>query len=272
MWARCAAGEWRARSLLTCAVALRAGSGEGACANGVKGWRVATGPWSPDSAGTITPRLGPEGPTTADGNTTPLPVAGFIRRYLVPGSTSAVPPCDYCPASHGEAPSGDTVRIHFDEIHARWRHDVLRWAKRRCLDPQEAEDVVQQVFLDVWLKSGRYCSGRGGIGQWIYGITAHKAADAAAAVVKRHAKLQRLARWSVEGSQDACADMVERMGMNTEMARISSQQRTVLRLAYYFDLTQVEIARQLDLPLGTVKSHSRRALRAMAYAIGRAQP
>lgn len=65
--------------------------------------------------------------------------------------------------------------------------------------------------------------------------------------------------------------MVERIGMTTEMARISAQQRRVLWLAYHVDFTQPEIARLLDLPLGTVKSHSRRALRAMARAIDRAE-
>ncbi|MFG3343443.1 RNA polymerase sigma factor [Streptomyces sp. NPDC048018] len=161
--------------------------------------------------------------------------------------------------------------MRFDDIYATWCHDVLRWAKRRCLDPEEAEDVVQQVFLDVWLHSGRYCSGRGGIGQWIYGITAHKSADAAAAVMRRHAKVQRLARGPVDRRHDACADMVERIVMDTEMASISGQQRRVLWLAYYVDLTQAEIARLLDLPLGTVKSHSRRALRSMARALGGAE-
>ncbi|MFF2776001.1 RNA polymerase sigma factor [Streptomyces sp. NPDC058052] len=172
--------------------------------------------------------------------------------------------CPYCTSHHGGDPHGDTLRETFDAVYTEWSPAVLRWARRRCVDLQDAEDVVQLVFTDAWLHSRRYCPRRGGLGPWLYGITAHKAADASAAAVRRHEGLRRLFRTPVEAGTDAGADIVERLGMATLVANLSGRRREVLLLAYYLDLTQPEIARILGMPLGTVKSHTRRALRTLA--------
>lgn len=171
---------------------------------------------------------------------------------------------DSCPNACGAPAHGDTVRESFESIYTRWHPQVLRWAKRRCVDPQEAEDVAQQVFADVWRYSGRYCPRRGEIGPWMYGITVHKAADASAAVARRYEGLRRLIRSPVAANADVGAGAVERLHIASFLSELPDQKREVLFLAYYLDLTQPEIARFLDLPLGTVKSHTRRGLRALA--------
>ncbi|MGW6584540.1 RNA polymerase sigma factor [Streptomyces globisporus] len=172
-----------------------------------------------------------------------------------------------CPNDCGALRHGDTVRDSFESIYTHWHPQVLRWARRRCVDPQEAEDVAQQVFADVWRYSGRYCSRRGEIGPWIYGITVHKAADASAAVARRYGGLRRLIRSPVAANPDVGAGAVERVHMASSLSELPDRKREVLFLAYYLDLTQPEVARLLDLPLGTVKSHTRRGLRALAHLL-----
>ncbi|MEW9510840.1 RNA polymerase sigma factor [Streptomyces bacillaris] len=169
-----------------------------------------------------------------------------------------------CQNDSGVSAHTDTVRDSFEDIYTQWYPQVIRWARRRCADPQDAEDVAQQVFADVWHHSGRYCPRRGGIGPWLYGITAHKAADASSAAARRLEGLRRLMVRPGPKDPDVGAGTVERVHMASSLAGLSNRRREVLFLAYYLDLTQPEVARHLGLPLGTVKSHTRRALRALA--------
>ncbi|MFK3735766.1 RNA polymerase sigma factor [Streptomyces sp. NPDC088090] len=183
-------------------------------------------------------------------------------------SRPPAPPCAHCLARNdGAPPHGDVVRDAFDSLFTQWYPVVLRWARRRCIEPQDAEDVAQRVFADVWSHSGRYCPRRGGLGPWLHGITAHKAADASGALVRRHEGFRRLGRGPAPESPDTCARAVERLGLAAHLAGLPPDRREILFLAYYVGLTQPEIARRLGLPLGTVKSHTRRALRALAGVV-----
>ncbi|KOG10413.1 hypothetical protein ADK34_35440 [Streptomyces viridochromogenes] len=159
------------------------------------------------------------------------------------------------------------VREAFESVYTDWYPRVLGWARRRCIDLHDAEDVAQQVFAEAWTHSGRYCPLRGGLGPWLYGITAHKAADASGALVRRHEGLRRLSRGPAPESTDSCARAVDRLGLFGHMACLPPERREILFLAYYVGLTQPEIARCLGLPLGTVKSHTRRGLRSLACLV-----
>ncbi|KAB2593966.1 sigma factor-like helix-turn-helix DNA-binding protein [Streptomyces arboris] len=88
--------------------------------------------------------------------------------------------------------------------------------------------------------------------------------DASAAVARRCEGLRRLIRSPVAANPDVGAGAVERVHMASSLSELPDRKREVLFLAYYLDLTQPEVARLLDLPLGTVKSHTRRGLRALA--------
>jgi len=186
-----------------------------------------------------------------------------------PPHASACPQCQSrrTDTSADFPPHGDTVRETFDVLYRHWFPVVVRWARRRCADPEDAEDVAQQVFADAWLHSRRYCQQRGGLGPWLYGITAHKAADATNASIRRNEASRKLAARATRHSPDAWAGSVERLRLTPFLSCLSDRRREILFLAYYLDFTQPEIARFLGLPLGTVKSHCRRALRALAEMV-----
>ncbi|MFI1167517.1 sigma-70 family RNA polymerase sigma factor [Streptomyces sp. NPDC020801] len=144
----------------------------------------------------------------------------------------------------------------------RWSPLVYTLARRSLGDAGEAEDVTQQVFLGVWRGRAGYRPERGPVAAWIVGITRRKVADALSARTRRGelttaAGSVLLLADRAEGRPEAGLD---RVLVRHELARLPAPQRRVLRLAFFEDLTQTQIAERTGWPLGTVKSHARRGL------------
>ncbi|WUC83585.1 sigma-70 family RNA polymerase sigma factor [Streptomyces sp. NBC_00536] len=162
-------------------------------------------------------------------------------------------------------------------VYLRWRPLVHTFARRRLGDDREAEDVTQQVFLAAWRGRRGYRPGSGDLGGWLVGITRHKVADALAARARRaRAVAAAGAQYDVTWPPGATAEpecALDRVLVLGELARLPSAQQRILRLAYYGDLTQTQIAACTGMPLGTVKSHMRRALYRLRYSLrAQAQP
>lgn len=144
----------------------------------------------------------------------------------------------------------------------RWSALVHTLAWRSLGDAREAEDVTQQVFFGVWRGRHTFRPERGTMGGWIVGITRRKIADALSARTRRTDLV------TAAGSALALADpaarrpeaILDRVLVGNELARLPAPQQRVLRLAFYDDLTQTQIAECTGWPLGTVKSHARRGL------------
>ncbi|WP_406130813.1 sigma-70 family RNA polymerase sigma factor [Streptomyces sp. NBC_00989] len=144
----------------------------------------------------------------------------------------------------------------------RWSPMVHGLAWRSLGDAKEAEDVTQQVFLGVWRGRRGFRPERGTVGGWIVGITRRRIADALSA------RTRRLHLVAAAGSSPALVEpsagkpdaALDRVLVLHELARLPAPQQRVLRLTYYEDLTQTQIARRTGWPLGTVKSHARRGL------------
>ncbi|OIJ63493.1 RNA polymerase sigma factor [Streptomyces mangrovisoli] len=145
----------------------------------------------------------------------------------------------------------------------RWSTLVRTLARRSLGDAEEAEDVTQQVFVGVWRGRGGYRPERGPLAGWIVGITRRKIADALSARTRRGelvaaaGAVLALAGTAAGRTPEAAVD---RVVVRAELSRLPAPQRRVLRLAFYEDLTQTQIADRTGWPLGTVKSHARRGL------------
>lgn len=162
--------------------------------------------------------------------------------------------------SHGFA-AGDESCL--TEAYRRWGALVYTLVLRRIGDPEDAKDVTQQVFVDAWRGREGYDARRGSLKTWILGITHHKTADAltrrsrrardfdAAAAAAPHETVQRTAPTDV---------VLDHILLVEELERLPEQQQTVLAMAFFEDLTQTQIAERTGLPLGTVKSYTRRGL------------
>ena len=138
---------------------------------------------------------------------------------------------------------------------------------RRFVHRDEAEDVLQRVFYEVWRNRDRYDPTRS-LEAWVLGIARKRAIDQ---LRRRHANVV-----PIEELRDIAGDdgreLAERYARASQvrgaLERLPGEQREVLTLAYFGDLTQTEIAERLGVPLGTVKARTFRGLRRLADILG----
>lgn len=141
-------------------------------------------------------------------------------------------------------------------------------ALRILRDPTEAEDVVQEVFVQAWRQASRYDPGRGSPEAWVCTMARTRALDQ---LRRRAARREEPA----EADQPAAARpaaTVEALAVRKALDGLSVEQRRALELAYYEGLTQSEIARRLGEPLGTIKTRIRTAMMRLRETLAGAQP
>lgn len=143
-------------------------------------------------------------------------------------------------------------------VYDRWSSLVHTYALRALGDVHDAEDVTQQVFVSAWRSRHTLTPSPSALPAWLLGIARHKVADARAA---RARDVRRTAR-AVESAPPHATDvdLVERLVVRQAVSEMTDPRGTIVRLAFWNDLTHNQIADRTELPLGTVKSHLRRGL------------
>ncbi len=149
-----------------------------------------------------------------------------------------------------------------EETFRRWSPVVHTLATRALGDRHDADDVTQQVFVSVWRSRAQFDSGAGSLPGWVIGIAQHRIADLRR-VSGRQARLHsavsdQQAAVPYQRGSDATVD---RLLIASELRRLPHPKGAILQALYYDDHTYQEIADRMALPLGTVKSHARRALK-----------
>jgi RNA polymerase sigma factor (sigma-70 family) len=151
----------------------------------------------------------------------------------------------------------------FTLVYHQWGALVHSLAARSLGDALEAEDVAQQTFLAAWRGRHGYRAVRGPLPGWLVGIARRKIADAHAARSRRtELAAAHAAREGTDalGTAEPPEAALDRVLVTQELRKLPPVQRHILLLAFFDDLTHVQIAERTGLPLGTVKSHARRAI------------
>jgi RNA polymerase sigma-70 factor (ECF subfamily) len=138
---------------------------------------------------------------------------------------------------------------------------------RRFVPRDDAEDVLQRVFYEVWRNRDRYDPTRS-LEAWVLGIARKRAIDL---LRRRHANVVPIDELRDIAGDDG-RELAERYARASEvraaLERLPREQREALTLAYFGDLTQTEISDRLGVPLGTVKARTFRGLRRLADILG----
>lgn len=141
-------------------------------------------------------------------------------------------------------------------------------------NPQDAEEVVADVYLQVWDRAVAYCPERGAVMAWLQTLAWSRAIDHRRRRQRRatpglHPGDAELAYTESEDpAPDTLAERHARAGqVRAALASLGPAQRRVLELAFYEELSHAEIAERTGLPLGTVKSHARRGLACLRSAM-----
>lgn len=144
--------------------------------------------------------------------------------------------------------------------YARWSTLVHTLALRTLGSIADAEDVTQQVFISAWRGRSTFDPERGVLGSWLTGITRRRIADA----LEARSRARRVEEASAEAAMTAShvvdGELVDRLVLADELAKLEPIPRKVMALAFYGEFTHAEIAESTGIPLGTVKSHIRRSL------------
>ena len=151
----------------------------------------------------------------------------------------------------------------FAALYDRYSRQAYSLARRVCVDPEFAEEAVQEAFLAVWKDPGRFDPTRGGFVSWLLTLVHHRSVD----VVRRQASHRRRNLLGVDEILDqvvpaeAGADEKAMAGVVGGLVRqalqqLSADQRQVISLAYLGGYTQTEVSSITGLPLGTVKSRT----------------
>jgi RNA polymerase sigma-70 factor (ECF subfamily) len=143
----------------------------------------------------------------------------------------------------------------------RYGPAVLHLAMRSLASAADAEDVTQATFVAAWMGRAGFDPERGSLLGWLLGIARRKVIDQIRASARDDRITDSVKRMTGAAPVEPPPDrVVERLVMADEMARLPGEQRRVLELAFYDDLTHPQIAAVTGLPLGTVKSHLRRGM------------
>jgi RNA polymerase sigma-70 factor, ECF subfamily len=157
---------------------------------------------------------------------------------------------------------GDTNALGI--LYDRYGTAVYRLALRMLTNPTEAEDLTQEVFLAFWRGVDKYDVDRGTLVVFLLTITRSRALNRLKQQGSQQNLSQRVGNYLPRTDRNPGMDAVTltelRERMSSALNELPINQKQVLEMGYYQGKSQSEIAQELDLPLGTVKTRSRQGL------------
>lgn len=159
----------------------------------------------------------------------------------------------------------------FSELYNETSPRVYGVALRVLRAPQLAAEVTQEVYVEIWRKAAYYDSERGSVLAWITTMAHSRAVDRVRAASSESVRDERWASLDNEPEFDQVWDDVASR-MDAERVRgalgsLTDNQREAITLAYFDGYSQTQVARLLNLPLGTVKTRIRAGLTGLRDAL-----
>jgi RNA polymerase sigma-70 factor (ECF subfamily) len=183
------------------------------------------------------------------------------------------------PANAAGEPSSDDMlvariadgdRLAMQTLFARYRTPVYRWLLRLVGNETVAEDLLSDVFLDVWRQAGRF-QARSAVSTWLLAIARFKALSARRG--RKNAELDETIEATIADAADNPEVVLQKKSrdqfVRTALTTLSPEHREIIDLVYYHDKSVDECAQILGVPSGTVKTrmfYARKKLAEMVQA------
>jgi RNA polymerase sigma-70 factor, ECF subfamily len=143
---------------------------------------------------------------------------------------------------------------------------VYSVALRVLKDAGEAEDVMQEIFVQVWKNPGAFVSGKGSLGGWLVVVARNRSID----MIRRRRPTEQVELFALPSSTNLARE-AERNSLLGKirgvMVSLPEEQRKSVELAFFEGLSHSEIAEKTGDPLGTVKTRIRLALTTIRKAL-----
>lgn len=187
------------------------------------------------------------------------------------------------PGPHGDRPLVRTLddllisvargsTADFEVLYEQVSASVFGLVRRVLRDPAQAEEVTQEVLVEVWRSAARFDPERGSAATWIHTMAHRRAVDRVRSAQASHDREERLARLDHAATFDVVAETVETRLEQEQVRRcldhLTDLQRESVTLAYYQGYTYREVADLLAVPLGTVKTRMRDGLIRLRDCLG----
>ena len=165
-------------------------------------------------------------------------------------------------------------RAAFDELYRRYVRQAYGVALRVTSQDLIAQEVVQDAFLALWRAPEAFDPTRGGFRSFVLSLVHHRAVDAVRREERLRRRTERAANLEPATGEDPAEDVVEdaylrvrRKEVRAALGTLPEAQRQVLEMAYFGGMTQVRIAEELGVPIGTVKTRTLAAMRKLRVAL-----
>lgn len=158
-------------------------------------------------------------------------------------------------------------RWAFEEAYRRFRALLYSSAYNVLGNAEDAQDCVHDALARVWRSPDSYSRARGAIRSFLVVCVRNEAITRLRSKQRRDRLSQRLAAEPQEHDELRVVDVIETDRLRIAMRSLPAEQRRPLELAYFEQKTHTEIARELNEPLGTIKSRIAMGLRKLAAAL-----
>jgi RNA polymerase sigma-70 factor (ECF subfamily) len=147
------------------------------------------------------------------------------------------------------------------ELYDSFSPRVFGLIRRLLVDHAQSEEVLQDVFLEIWQSASRFDPNKGRASTWVMTLAHRRAVDRIRSAQADRERDVRIGMRDVgrdfDQASEAAEISIEHERVTAAMSRLSEAQRQAISLTYYGGLSQSELAEALNVPLGTVKTRLR---------------
>jgi RNA polymerase sigma factor (sigma-70 family) len=137
------------------------------------------------------------------------------------------------------------------------------------LKEEAAQDLLQEIFIKIWINLTKYDANKGRFFTWMLNIARNSSIDYLRGQRTETQDLESATYW-IENNQKVFTD-VESKELHELVSRLKQDQKTIIEMVYWGGFTQTETAKYLQLPLGTVKSRIRLAVKTLRFYLSNNQ-